>query len=95
MIRTILWILASILLITFIRGVIGILAKGVSQVFQPDQTASSQASHPQPQDSGFGGELVKDPMCGVFISPATAEKKVVHGVTHYFCSVGCRDKFTA
>jgi YHS domain-containing protein len=95
MIRTIVWLLASVLLITFLRGVIGILVKGVSQLFQPDESTRSQAPHPKPQGSGFGGELVKDPVCGVFVSPVTALKKAVHGETHYFCSEACRDKFNA
>jgi len=39
------------------------------------------------------GELKKDPVCGTFISPATAFQKSVDGKTLYFCSPECRDKF--
>jgi len=35
-----------------------------------------------------------DPVCGMTVDPATAKHKAEHaGVTHYFCSAGCRAKF--
>jgi YHS domain-containing protein len=82
-----------VLLITLIRGVIGIIMKGLSSALSPERTGPATAPHPRPNTDGFGGELVKDPVCGMFISPATAQKKVVQGETHYFCSPECRDKF--
>src|ERR1700689_3619335 len=37
-----------------------------------------------------------DPVCGMSVDPATAKHKADHaGVTHYFCSAGCRGKFVA
>jgi YHS domain-containing protein len=38
------------------------------------------------------GELKKDPVCGTFISTATAFE-ILAGQTYYFCSTECRDKF--
>jgi YHS domain-containing protein len=95
MFRAIVWLLSIVLLITLLRGVIGILLKGISHALSPNRAGSSGVPHPRPKAEGFGGELVKDPVCGMFVSPATAEKKVVHGETHYFCSADCRDKFNA
>ena len=38
--------------------------------------------------------MVRDPVCGMSVDPATAEEHVEHlGTTHYFCSAGCRSKF--
>ena len=38
--------------------------------------------------------LARDPVCGMPVDPATAKHKADHaGVTHYFCSAGCRGKF--
>jgi len=38
--------------------------------------------------------LVKDPVCGMSVDPATAKEKVEHaGVKYYFCSAGCRSTF--
>ena len=39
-------------------------------------------------------KLVKDPVCGMTVDPATAKEKVDYaGATYYFCSVGCRSAF--
>jgi P-type Cu+ transporter len=41
-------------------------------------------------------DLVKDPVCGMSVDPATARHKAEHaGRMRYFCSAGCRDKFLA
>src|ERR1700728_3400276 len=38
--------------------------------------------------------LARDPVCGMPVDPATAKHKADDaGVTHYFCSAGCRGKF--
>ena len=37
--------------------------------------------------------LKKDPVCGTFVSAATAVQKTKGGETYYFCSTECRDKF--
>ena len=39
--------------------------------------------------------LVTDPVCGMTIDPAAAIPLAHGGNTHYFCSTGCRDKFSA
>ena len=94
MIKTIVWLLVSILLVSFIRGVLGILARGAGELFQqPKPETGTSARTPTPSKAGFGGELVKDPVCGTFVSPAAAVKKTTKGETHYFCSPECRDKF--
>jgi YHS domain-containing protein len=38
-------------------------------------------------------KLVKDPVCGTFVSPRTALSVTTAGSTHYFCSEECRTKF--
>ena len=41
-----------------------------------------------------GAKLVRDPVCGMSVDPATAtEQTDYEGATYYFCSVGCRSKF--
>jgi len=38
--------------------------------------------------------LVRDPVCGMRLSPKTAADAVkLHGQTYYFCATGCREKF--
>ena len=42
------------------------------------------------------GALVRDPVCGMSVDPATAEHRAEHeGATYYFCGPGCREKFLA
>jgi YHS domain-containing protein len=38
-------------------------------------------------------KLVRDPICGVHLPPASAITLAVNGTTHYFCSDTCRDRF--
>jgi Cu+-exporting ATPase len=39
---------------------------------------------------------VTDPVCGMKVDPATSRHRFEHeGVTHHFCSAGCRSKFAA
>jgi YHS domain-containing protein len=40
-----------------------------------------------------GGELKKDPVCGTYVSAATALQEKVKGEVLYFCSKDCRDKY--
>lgn len=51
----------------------------------------------EPARRGAGGQpvkLVKDPVCGTFVSPRTALSATASGDTHYFCSEECREKFS-
>ena len=38
-------------------------------------------------------KLVRDPVCGVFVSPASAIPARVRGETVYFCSDKCRSQW--
>ncbi len=39
---------------------------------------------------------VRDPVCGMSVDPATSKHHLEHaGLTHHFCSAGCRTKFQA
>jgi YHS domain-containing protein len=41
-----------------------------------------------------GAQLVRDPVCGMSVDPATATEKFDYdGGTYYFCSAGCRSSF--
>ncbi len=51
-----------------------------------------QAHRPESDAPG----LMKDPVCGMAVDPATAPHRIRHeGVTHAFCSAGCKAKFEA
>jgi YHS domain-containing protein len=90
MIRALAYLIASVLVISVVRSIIGIVVKGFSDLFRPP--ASAQQG-PRATAVPAGGELKKDPVCGTFISTGTALQKRVNGENYYFCSAECRDKF--
>jgi len=90
MFRGILYLVIGLLLLTFVRAVVGMITKAFGELFQ---ASSGQAGSSRPASTPTGGELKKDPVCGTFISTATAFQKAAGGQTYYFCSTACRDKF--
>ena len=38
-------------------------------------------------------KLVRDPVCGTFVTPRESLSLAARGVTHYFCSDQCRDQY--
>jgi YHS domain-containing protein len=94
MFRAILYLIGFMLIMSVIRSVLGIIAKSFSGLSHTS-SAGAGPSGPRPSSAPSGGELKKDPVCGTFISTATAFQKHVHGQTYYFCSTECRDRFKA
>ena len=86
MIRTVLYLLVAIFLLTLLRHVIGFIAKGFSNLVQPQDTARSSRTEPV-------GELKRDPVCGTFVAASASVKKTVRGEVVHFCSAACRDKY--
>jgi YHS domain-containing protein len=90
MFKAILFLFGAVLVISMLRAVIGAVGKLFGDFVNPTPpTAARRPSVPA------GGELKKDPVCGTFISTATAIQKKVGSEVYYFCSPGCRDKFSA
>lgn len=85
--------IGAVVLITILRGVIGMIARLFSETVAGPSTAGPasgrQASVP-PSEA-----LKKDPACGAFVAPSTAVEAVIGGTRQYFCSTACRDKFRA
>jgi len=94
MVRTVLYLIVSIFVIALLRGIIGLITKGVAGLFEPDGGGAASGRPRQAGKTGMGGELMKDPVCGTYVSPAAALTKSAGGHTHYFCSEACRDRFT-
>lgn len=87
--RLILESLIAVLLISALRSVIGIFAKA----FFTSATRPNEPQAARRPSVPSGGELKKDPVCGTYISTATALQKKSGGEIYYFCSPQCRDKF--
>ena len=90
MLRALAYLIASVLVISVVRAVIGIVMKGFGDLFHPP---ASPRTSPRARSVPAGGELKKDPVCGTFISTSTAIQKRAGGETYYFCSPECRDRF--
>ena len=41
-----------------------------------------------------GVKLVRDPVCGTFVTPGASLSLTAGGSTHYFCSEKCRAEFS-
>ena len=93
MFRVILYLLFAVILISVLRAVLGIIAKGFGELIGPRSSPSSP-SGPGKQVP-LTGELKKDPACGTYIAAATSIQEKVGGETFYFCSKQCRDKYVA
>jgi YHS domain-containing protein len=93
MFRAIFYLLFVVVLITVLRGVIGIIFKGFTSLANPKP--STQTREAPDNQVPLTGELKKDPACGTYIAAATSLKETVGGQTFYFCSKQCRDKYVA
>ena len=51
---------------------------------------AGSSTHPPPPS---GGELVQDPVCGVYVATTSQFRQTVGGKTYCFCSEACRQKF--
>ena len=92
MFRAILYLLFAVILISVLRAVLGIIAKGFGDLLNPAQRKPDQTSGGHVP---LSGELKKDPACGTYISATTSIQEKVGGETVYFCSKQCRDKYVA
>lgn len=47
----------------------------------------------QASGKGMASDLIKDPICGVYVDKESALKIKDSSGMHYFCSYDCRDKY--
>jgi hypothetical protein len=87
--RVLLYLVVGVIILSLLRSVLEFIGKAFTSASSPGpadpRRPAGQTSQPQ--------TLKKDPVCGTFVSPATAVQKTRGGETYYFCSAECRDKF--
>ncbi|MBS1829047.1 MAG: hypothetical protein JST93_27335 [Acidobacteria bacterium] len=96
MIRALIYALISIVAISFLRMVIGIIGKGFSDLMKEETEASrpqqaSSTSKPPPTR----GELKACHTCGTYVVASTALTASSKGETLYYCSKECKAKNAA
>ena len=94
MFRAIFYLLLTVVVITVLKSIVGIVLKGVAEAMKPGSGAPGAAPRP-PGQVPLTGELKKDPVCGTYIAAATSIQEKVGGQTFHFCSPECRDKYVA
>jgi len=55
--------------------------------------ASGKARRPTRGGTSEGEEMVKDPVCGVYVPLSSSVRKITGGRTVYFCSDKCKDSY--
>jgi YHS domain-containing protein len=93
--ETILYLIAGVLILAVLRSIIGVVLKGAADFFATPSSPGSNPPGPGPRTASIptAEALKKDPVCGTYLAPSSAVQKMVGGVTYYFCSAECRDKF--
>ena len=86
--RLIFYVVVGVIILTLLRSVLEAVGKAFAGGSPSPATPSSGAPRGQAPQA-----LKKDPVCGTFVSAATAMQKTRSGETYYFCSAECRDKF--
>ena len=87
--RLILYVVVGVVILTLLRSVL----EAVGKAFSSASSSPSPPSAGAPPRGQAPQSLKKDPVCGTFVSVATAMQKTKGGETYYFCSAECRDKF--
>jgi YHS domain-containing protein len=60
------------------------------------ERAGKEAPEASVSDESVPAELVKDPVCGMEIDPASAAgSSEYEGQTHHFCNLNCKESFDA
>lgn len=94
MIRAVLYLFVAIILITFLRSVIGLIAKAFANLVAEDASSTSQQRRSSKSaGTTAAGELKRDPVCGTYVAEAASIKQVIGGEVVHFCSEACRAKY--
>jgi YHS domain-containing protein len=94
MFRAIFYLLLTVVAITVLKSIVGIVLRGVAEGMRQGSTTQANGARPAGQVP-LTGELKKDPVCGTYIAAASSIKENVGGQTVHFCSSECRDKYVA
>lgn len=98
MFRILFELLLTVVVLTVLKSIVGIVLRGVSEAMKPGSAAPG-APHPSNQRPSnqvpLTGELKKDPVCGTYVAATSSVKEKVAGQTIHFCSQECRDKYLA
>jgi hypothetical protein len=92
MIRAVLYALISIVAITFVRMVIGIITRSFSQMMKEEGASARQtaSSGGKVNDVPKSGVLKACATCGTYVVASQALTETVRGEAAYYCSQKCK-----
>jgi YHS domain-containing protein len=95
MFRYIIYLLLFLILVPMLRGVLGLVAKLLmTWAVGPSSSAAARRDPSAPPAAPGGAtSLHKDPVCGVYVSEATAVSCRDGNQTLWFCSTDCLNKY--
>ena len=93
MFRIILALLASLLAISVLRLIVGVITKGFSEMMRDEKPAEPQSTKQRPPTHLTGGDLHKCLECNAYHTALTFGGRTDSGETVYFCSTVCREKY--
>jgi YHS domain-containing protein len=95
MFRYILYLLLFLILVPMLRGILGLVAKLLMNWAVGPNTNAAARRDPGAPPTAPGGAtaLHKDPVCGVYVSEATAVSCRDGNQTLWFCSTDCLNKY--
>lgn len=95
MIKYIVGLLFFLILVPMLRGVLGLVAKLLmSWAMGPNSSAAARRDASAPPAPAAGATaLHKDPVCGIYVSEATAVSCRDGNQTLWFCSTDCLNKY--
>ena len=82
----ILWVLRALIILLVLRFVLQL-------VFGPARREVRRRRKTAKAPERLGGELVRDPQCGTYVTKARAIAVGSGPETKYFCSTTCRDEY--
>jgi YHS domain-containing protein len=87
--------LSALFFFLLVRSAISAIWQGFRSTTAIPNPAYQPPAKKDGREIQTSGELHKDPTCGTFVLIDTAYALPQDGVTYYFCSTDCRDKFKA
>jgi YHS domain-containing protein len=84
------YLLDALFALIMLRALYGALRR----FFAPRSSAGRvRPSANEPQGAGPGGQMVRDPECGMFVSTELSHRLKRGGETLHFCSEECLEKY--
>ena len=91
MIRAVLYALISIIAITFIRMVVGIITRGVSDAMKEQSAPNTASASGKVNDVPKSGVLKACANCGTYVVASQALTATLKGEPVYYCSARCKE----